>query len=104
MSAGRREEKVRAARINSTLLGQSLDSFPTTASKGQIVPGMIPRRGKDYPLPVRLLNPSIIISATEQDLAKYTLSLASRAVLVFLIFLESGSIRNSAFPFCSNLG
>lgn len=99
MSAGRRQEKVGAARINSTLLGQSLDSFPTTAPKGQNVPGMIARRGKDYSLPVRLLNPSIISSATEQDPAKYTLSPARCAVLLFFMFLESGSLRNSVISF-----
>lgn len=76
-SAERREGKVGAAQINSTLPGQSLDAFLTTAPNGQNWPGMISRRRKDYSLPVRLLYPSRIITATEQNLAKYILSLAS---------------------------
>lgn len=38
---------------------------------------MISKRKKDYSLPAMLLNSSKIITATEQKLAKYILSLTS---------------------------
>lgn len=48
MSEEEKRKRWGAAQINSTVLGQSLDSFLMTAPNGQNLPGMISKRGKDY--------------------------------------------------------